>query len=158
MNWQDWFHSEPCSLGWVHFSTAVQARGLEAAVKNAPVSDRIWGAESTYRAELLTALAVDADEDVRYGVAQNTHAPVEILTALATDADWHVRYAVAENAQTPAELLTTLATDDRWDVRSAVAQNAQTPADVLTTLATDDHWIVRSAVAQNAQTPSSGAR
>ncbi len=145
MNWQDRFHSEPCSSGWNAFSAALKEYGLEAAVKSAPVSDREWGARNTNREDLLILLATDDHWDVRSAVAQNAQTPAAVLTVLATDDHWDVRSAVAKNAQTPAAVLATLATDASWEVRSAVAKNAQTPAAVLATLATDEDWHVRYA-------------
>jgi hypothetical protein len=41
-------------------------------------SDRVWGAENTYRVEMLIALAADQSNSVRSGVARNAQATAEI--------------------------------------------------------------------------------
>ena len=52
-------------------------------------------------------------------VAYNSNTPAKVLTTLASDYDDYVRYGVAKNPNTPAELLTTLSTDSDEDVRRA---------------------------------------
>jgi len=44
-------------------------------------------------------------------IAENPNTPVELLTKLATDKSEDVRFAVAENPNTPVESLIKLATD-----------------------------------------------
>src|SRR5690606_2746345 len=79
VRWQHFFSGKPCEHGWSRFAEAVEMHGLHAAVKGAPLSSRRWGAEHTYRADILAILAQDADVDVRCYVASNPHTPVETL-------------------------------------------------------------------------------
>jgi hypothetical protein len=148
VRWQHFFSGKPCEHGWSRFAEAVEKHGLEAAVRRASESDRRWGAEHTYRVDILAILAQDEDVDVRRYVASNPHTPAETLSALATDEDANVRYRIASNAHTPVETLSALATDAHYDVRCCVAKNPQTPAEVLATLATDAYADVRD-VAQD---------
>ena len=154
IHWQDFFSEEPCEHGWTAFAEAVEKHGLEAAVKGAPDSSRRWGAEHTYRVDILAILAQDTDGDVRCWVALNANTPAETLNALTQDADVSVRRCVALNAQTPAEVLATLATDAHYDVRRCVALNANTSAEALSALAQDEDVYVRCCVVRNAHTPA----
>src|SRR5690606_19763523 len=151
--WQDFFSEKPCGSGWTAFAEAVEKHGLEAAVRRASESDRRWGAQHTYRVDILLILAQDADDDVRYYVALNAHTPAEALSALAQDADTNVRCCVASNAHTPVETLSALAQDAVVSVRRCVALNAHTPAEVLATLAQDADTNVRS-IAQDRLRPT----
>lgn len=64
----------------------------------------------------------DADANVRRNVAQNDDTPAEVLSALAHDADDYVRSYVASNAaDTPVEVLSALATDEDTDARASLA-------------------------------------
>jgi hypothetical protein len=152
--WQDFFSEKPCGSGWTDFAEAVEKHGLEAAVKGAPVSDRRWGAQHTYRADILLILAHDVDADVRYRVASNAHTSVEALSALAHDADANVRCCVARNTQASAETLNALAQDADVYVRYYVASNAHTPVETLSALAQDEVVSVRRCVAKNTHTPA----
>ena len=144
VSWQDFFSRKPCERGWSRFAEAVEKHGLHAAVKRAPLSDRMWGAEYTYRADILLILAQDADTGVRCCVAQNVHTSAETLNALAQDANVDVRRYVAKSAHTPAEVLATLAQDTDVYVRYRVAQNAHTPVETLSALAQDAVAYIRS--------------
>ena len=97
VRWQDFFREEPCEHGFARFAEAVEKHGLHAAVKGAPDSDRRWGAEATYRVDILAILAQDADVNVRCFVASNPYTPAEALATLATDEDCDVRWRVAQN-------------------------------------------------------------
>ena len=154
VRWQDFFREEPCQRGFSRFAEAVEKHGLHAAVKRAPLSDRMWGAEYTYRADILLILAQDADTGVRCCVAQNVHTSAETLSALAQDAVVSVRRCVALNAHTPAEVLATLAQDAVVYVRRNVAQNVHTSAETLNALAQDANVDVRRYVAKSAHTPA----
>jgi hypothetical protein len=85
--WQDFFSRKPCEYGFARFAEAVEKHGLHAAVKGAPDSDRRWGAEATYRVDILAILAQDTNGDVRCWVASNPNTPAEVLATLAQDAD-----------------------------------------------------------------------
>jgi hypothetical protein len=151
--WQDFLSEKPCGSGWTAFAEAVEKHGLEAAVKEASESDRRWGAQHTYRVDILLILAQDADDDVRYYVASNPHTPVEALSALAHDADTNVRCCVARNTQASAETLNALAQDADVYVRYYVASNPHTPVETLSALAHDAVVSVRRCVAKNTHTP-----
>ena len=99
VSWQDFFREEPCEYGFARFAEAVEKHGLHAAVKGAPDSDRRWGAEATYRVDILAILAQDTDGDVRRCVAKNPHTPVEALSALAHDANDDVRSIAQDRLQ-----------------------------------------------------------
>ena len=58
--------------------------------------------------EILTLLARDKDEDVRWRVAQNPNTPPEILTILARDVDEVVRYWVERNPNSTREVIQTV--------------------------------------------------
>jgi hypothetical protein len=152
--WQDFFSEKPCGSGWTAFAEAVEKHGLEAAVKEASESDRRWGAQHTYRVDILLILAQDEDADVRYRVARNAHTPVETLSSLAHDADVNVRCCVARNTQASAETLNALAQDADVYVRYYVASNAHTPVETLSSLAQDAVVSVRRRVAKNTHTPA----
>src|SRR5690606_24236016 len=122
VRWQHFFSGKPCEHGWSCFAEAVEMHGLHAAVKGAPLSSRKWGAEHTYRADILLILAQDTDVDVRRSVAKNAHTPAETLATLAQDAYVYVRCRVALNPHTPVETLATLATDKDYYVRRNVAK------------------------------------
>jgi hypothetical protein len=100
IRWQDFFSEKPCGSGWTAFAEAVEKHGLEAAVRRAPDSDRMWGAKHTYRVDILLILAQDADTGVRYYVAQNAHTPTEALNVLAQDAVAYIR-SIAQDRLRP---------------------------------------------------------
>jgi hypothetical protein len=88
-------------------------------------------------AEVLSALARDADQEVRQAVAMNTATSPVGLAALASDPDKWVRWMVAGNAATPPEALAALASDpDEW-VHQRAARNPATPSEVLAALDND---------------------
>jgi hypothetical protein len=153
VSWQDFFSRKPCEHGFSRFAEAIEKHGIEAAVKRASVSSRRWGAEHTYRADILLILAQDEDVYVRCCVALNAHTSAEALSALAQDEDYDVRYRVASNPQTPAEVLATLATDEDYYIRYRVAQNAHTPVETLSALAQDAVSCIRS-IAQDRLRPT----
>src|SRR5690606_31271205 len=101
IRWQDFFDERPFVRGFARFAEAVEMHGLEATVRRTPDSDRKWGAEHTYRADILLILAQDTDVDVRRSVAKNANTPAETLATLAQDAYVYVRCRVALNPQTP---------------------------------------------------------
>lgn len=101
---------------------------------------------------ILGALAIDRNPDVRYRVAANPSTPVNILRVLATDTHFDVRSSVAENPRTSIEVLRALATDPSHLIRMVVAHNPRTPVDILRKLATDSHWLVRKGVSRNPST------
>jgi hypothetical protein len=152
VRWQDFFREEPCEHGWSSFAEAVEMHGLHTAVKWAPLSSRRWGAEHTYRTDILLILAQDADDGVRRYVASNPQTPAEMLAKLATDKNCYVRRCVSKSANTPAEVLSALAHDANDYVRRNVALNANTPVEVLSVLAHDANDYVRD-VAQDRLRP-----
>ena len=85
-------------------------------------------------ADILEALAVDADESVRASVAANEKCPVEILKKLALDPSVGVRMSVARNRSTPRLVLESLAEDSAKEVRLGVAWNPRCPYEVLKAL------------------------
>ncbi len=98
--------------------------------------------------KVLTVLAKDKDDHVRYIVAANSSTPPETLTVLARDREVYIRSNVARNPSTPPETLTVLARDKDDHVRYIVAGNSSTPPEVLTALARDkDVRNVRNAAA-----------
>lgn len=101
MFWQEWFRVKPCLEGWRRFKAGVESLGLEAAVQTAPTSDRQWGAENTYRVELIDLLAKDERWDVRKAVARNVNAPAETLAVLANDPNEDVRFVALDRLTKP---------------------------------------------------------
>ena len=60
---------------------------------------------------------------MRADVAANASAPAEVLRALAADADAEVRVGAASNPSTPDESLKALATDGDYRVRADAVEN-----------------------------------
>lgn len=113
-------------------------------------------ASATKAADLLEALAADADGSVREAVADNPGAPAKSLEGLADDPLSGVRMAVAGNPSTPAASLEKLARDAINYVRWAVANNEQSPPAVLKSLTQDPDEHVRNQAKQNPSTPKTG--
>ena len=69
--------------------------------------------------------------------ARNPLTPVQDLIRLAGNADDDVRFLVAQNSGTPAPLLKRLSRDKIPLVRQAVAKNTNTRMDILMNLTCD---------------------
>lgn len=110
-------------------------------------------ASATTSPESLVALAQNADERVRKGIASNPKTPVGLLRTLVLDDRHMVRVAVLDHPDAPAEVFHVLAASDEWLSRHAVAENERTPRAVLENLAMDNHDFVRRAVIANPSTP-----
>lgn len=108
----------------------------------------------TTPAGLLRRLSESEDEHVRWCVATHRSTPAVILRQLAADRDRSVREAVAGNSSTPKALLRELATSESRALRREVAGNPSTPTNVLRQLSVDKDRNVRSQVARNASTPA----
>ena len=102
----------------------------------------------------LSELAQMSLPTVRKEVAGNLGTPMEVLTRLAGDLDEGVRWRVAENPSAPVEVLTRLASDQDSDVHRFVARNPSTPVEMLTQLADDPQAIVRAGVLANPACPN----
>ena len=70
----------------------------------------------------------------RLKLAQNPNTPPEILTILARDEDEDVRWRVAHNPNTPPEILTHLARDKDGDVRYYVERNPNATREIIQTV------------------------
>ncbi|MFI1658939.1 hypothetical protein ACH4ZU_29145 [Streptomyces sp. NPDC020472] len=81
--------------------------------------------------------ATDPDAEVRQEVAYEFEAPAEVLAALADDADPKVVKIAAENSCLPPALLPRLARHPSTVVREAVARNENAPAGLLAELLAD---------------------
>ncbi len=68
-------------------------------------------------------------------LAENRHTPYEMLAALALGEDVDIRRRVGRNAVAPGATVRMLAGDTRWQVREGVAMNEAAPEDVLEALA-----------------------
>ncbi|MGO3234628.1 variant leucine-rich repeat-containing protein [Microbacterium sp.] len=94
-----------------------------------------------------------SDRRKRIILSENWQTPPHMLTALACDEDEGIRWRVGRNPTTPVMMLGLLAEDGRWRVREAVASNERTPELVLNVLSNDRSVAVRRAVEAN---PRSG--
>jgi hypothetical protein len=110
------------------------------------------GMNELFDAETLTALAKDADPDVRFEAAKDARTPVPVLDVLARDPYEAVRYAVADNPSSSECAFRVLAKDDDAEVRIGVAGNEKAPGYILTMLANDDDVYIRKSVAANEMT------
>ncbi len=106
------------------------------------------------RADVLSRLAKDRNENIRLAVARNPATGADALKILAYDLNEHIRRAVAMHPTAGADVLATLARDKRYHVRLAVAENSSATADVLRILAYDLNANLRLAVARH---PAAGA-
>ena len=103
--------------------------------------------------EILVKLATDSSEQVRRAAASNRNTPSESLESLAEDPSDYVRAAVAENLNA-WDLKHLLAKDPSANVRAGVASNHLAEAELLRKLSQDPSSRVRQAVAENTRTPS----
>ena len=81
--------------------------------------DRALFAANCEQPELLEALAVDRDSDVRQSAAGNPFTPFDALAKLCQDPDVFVRESAALNPCTPLQYLEPLLLDRDRDVRAA---------------------------------------
>ena len=95
----------------------------------------------------LRLLAQALNPKIRESVASSYHAPADVVVALARDADEGVRACLARNEHTPVDLLRLLCTDRSETVRGWVAVNPRTPADALVLLELDSSDILRGLIA-----------
>jgi hypothetical protein len=106
---------------------------------------------------ILTCLAVDSSQGVRWMVSKNHSVPAQHLQALAGDADTGVQAAIAENRGAPvevrAEILRKLAEEPEVETLSLVAKNDAAPQDLLLKFAGSGDFEVRRAVASNPSAP-----
>jgi len=137
------------------WAKAFEAADLLLIAKHCPGA-RPAVAAATKAADLLEALASDADGSVREAVADNPKTPVQSLERLADDSLSSVRMAVAGNINTPAACLEKLARDEVNYVRWGVANNEQSPPALLKNLAQDPDFHVRNQAKQNPNTPKGG--
>jgi hypothetical protein len=143
---------------------AQEQRRLEALARATP-------------AHRLAALAHDADEQVREGVAWNPATPDHVRAVLATDASPRVRATLVSSRTVGVELLERLGDDEHAEVRrrvvlhlpparrarfvhdpSVIVRNTlavqhDTPVPLLAQLARDPEAVVRVSVAAHAATP-----
>ncbi len=114
----------------------------------------------------LIELAGDEDSEVRFFVAVNHYTPIEVLQALAVDPEAQVRSGVAmalvyqplgaQNEQRVlAGLAAALAADPQALVRMKLAENVDLPPEVFDNLAVDPDHLVRLRVSQNPNVPQS---
>lgn len=75
--------------------------------------------------------------DLRIWVVSNKLVTENVLTLLASDQDQEVRYKVATKRKTPLSILERLADDTVESVRRAVAHNAKASKQILEKLAHD---------------------
>jgi Leucine rich repeat variant len=137
------------------WAKAFEAADLLLIAKHCPGA-RPAVAAATKAADLLAALAADADGSVREAVADNPKTPPPSLEGLADDPLSSVRMAVAGNLNTPAASLEKLARDEVHYVRWGVANNEQSPPSLLKSLTQDPDSHVRNQAKQNPNTPKSG--
>lgn len=129
---------------------------------------------------ILSVLAKDSSDLVRYAVAKNQSTPQKILekiarkqsedtktrelaikrikdgkilAELAKDSKVRIRMKVASHSDTPREVLEMLAKDSSNFVRQEVATNQNTPESALTMLANDEQIAVREVLAYCCCTP-----
>lgn len=99
-----------------------------------------------------------SDRRKRLILADNWQTPPHMLTALACDEDEGIRWRVGRNPTTPVMMLGLLAEDPAWRVREAVASNENTPELVLNVLSNDRSVVVRRAVEANPSAPLPSTR
>ncbi len=130
---------------------------------------------------ILSVLAKDSSDSVRYAVAKNPSTPQKllekiarkqsediatrdvaierikdekILLDMAKDSKVSIRMTVASHPDTPREVLEMLAKDSSYFVRKEVATNQNTPESALEMLANDEQIAVREVLAYCRYTPS----
>lgn len=103
---------------------------------------------------LLSFLANEPEDWVRWQVAQNPNTPPAVLTRLAEDSIVFVRFWVADNPNTPPATLARLAEDKKWIVRLQAANNPKTPHSALLKLAAVKRRRVRCEIAYNRNAPA----
>jgi hypothetical protein len=72
-------------------------------------------------------VARSEDESVREAVAAHPRTPAEVLEALAADAEWAVRETVAKRSEVSPETLKRLGKDEDSSVREAARANPRYP-------------------------------
>jgi hypothetical protein len=128
--------------------------------------------------DVLSHLAEDDSEFVRYAISRNPNTPKEIaaqagdpnyfqqllqigatgnnqkqLENLSTSYSTKIRKAVAINPNTPRRVMEVFTQDRSYQVRRILARNKNAPDTVLETLASDRYSCVRVSVAANPKTP-----
>ncbi|WP_066589214.1 hypothetical protein [Cellulomonas timonensis] len=91
-------------------------------------------------------------------LADNANTPREMLSALALCEDIDLRFRVARNAATPELTVRDLARDRYARVREGAARNPQAPPDLLEVLSRDTSLMVRRAAHANPRTPRTSPR
>ena len=84
-------------------------------------------AQNSTDPEVLVRLANDADEDVRWHVAENLNTPTDVLAQLANDEDEWVRKYVAGNPNTPPDVIKQLFKDEDVQVSQMALYNPSYP-------------------------------
>ena len=87
-------------------------------------------------------------------LACHPNTPIEVVQALSLDADAEVRYCVALNPVTPQDILKQLGEDAVGGVRAGVALNPRAPADVLDRMSRDSDGVLLYWIAKNPNTSS----
>ena len=121
------------------------------------ITRKLAQAASSADADILRALALNENEEVRSAVAGNENTESPLLASLCFDSKRLVREGVAGNPNTPEETLLVLAIDDEDKVRVAVAGNKNTPDEALRFLAADDKEYIRAIAAEKQQAKSEEA-
>ncbi len=61
--------------------------------------------------KILKKLALDKDEEIRWGVARHPKTPLNVLKKLSKDKSWGVRFYLLENPNITKEILKILSKD-----------------------------------------------
>ena len=109
-------------------------------------------------ADLLSILAEDPDDDVRWSVAWESMTPPETLDKLSHDSYCQIRASVGANENTPDYTLARLSKDEDGYVRLHVAQNPNTPYAVLLKLLNDDDSDIREVSLKNIENQHNSRR
>jgi hypothetical protein len=91
---------------------------------------------------------IERHPDSRVWVARNKTVPLEVLSTLAGDTSQEVRFAVSMKRKLTPELLSRLADDPDESIRLQVARHRNTPKGILEKLAGDDWETVASVAAE----------
>lgn len=133
---------------------------VEKFAKNSRFGSRILSDPNT-PVSILTKLAEDKNNSLRFAIASNPNTPISTLEKLAEDTDKSVRLNLVLNPNTPIAIAEKIIEDLEQSDRAYIARqlnnvkNIVIPTPILAKLLEDSDSEVRAEVARNPRTPIS---